>query len=259
MSDQQETVQNSEREATLWRARDILEDALDANEIVVNRVNGSLDFDKGTLVVEHASVFESARERMLLKNVQRYGDRTAVFGPNLTNDEVETLKTYFHVATVARSKRELLKWACNLDRSEIRKVAESIEQVNDALKPAVSVVETIKAVKECLATALVVGVAGQEFFAKFAELNLVLQNTKSVLSDVFEISATGVFTPWLAMVQDPNKRGWFVGTVGKTLTEARAIFLKEKMLKGYEVPLSRRQRTREQGSSRREIRRIARH
>ncbi|HEV3157864.1 MAG TPA: hypothetical protein VGZ00_11000 [Candidatus Baltobacteraceae bacterium] len=269
MSDQQETEQNGAREAILKRAWDILKVALDGKAIVVNDVNGSIDFDKGTVVVEHASVFEPKRLKMLMKDVHRYGDRTAVFGPSLTNDEIETLKTYFRVATVARSEDELQEWAGTLDRSGVRSLSESIEHASETVKPVTTVAEMIRTAKELLATAkellvnakdlLLVGIAGHQV-AKVMALDLALQSTQEALGRFLTIdAATGTFIPLSNMIRSPATRDWLAGTVENSFVDAKAVFSKRIRFKNDTSFPHRRSQTRDHGSSRERDHRSLRH
>ncbi|HEV3156627.1 MAG TPA: hypothetical protein VGZ00_04710 [Candidatus Baltobacteraceae bacterium] len=260
MSDQHLTGQDDERKAIIDDAWEILKKPLKDKAMVVNKANGSLDFDKGTVVVEHASVFEPKRLKMLMKNVHRYGDRTAVFGPSLTNDEIETLKTYFHVATVVRNENDLQEWANNLDRSGVRNLSESIEHAGETVKPVTTVAEMIRTAQELLATAkellanakdlLLVGIAGHQV-AKVMALDLALQSTQEALGRVLTIgAATGTLNPLSDMILNPSSRSYLAKTVENSFGDATAAFSKRIRLK-KDMPFPhRRSQSREHGSSR---------
>ncbi|HEV3158333.1 MAG TPA: hypothetical protein VGZ00_13395, partial [Candidatus Baltobacteraceae bacterium] len=268
MSDQHPAGQDAKRKAIFNEGWKVLEEVLGDRTIVENEENWSLDFDKGTVVVEHASVFERERLMMLAENVHRYGDRTAAFGPNLTNDEIEKLKTYFRVATVVRSKDELREWADNLDRSGARNLSETIEHVSDVVKPATDVAEMVRASKELLATAkellanakdlLLVGIAGHQV-AKVMAFDLAIQSTQEALGRVLTIgSATGTLNPLSDLILNPSSRSWLAGTVENSFGDVKAAFSRKILLEKYRAFPHLRSQTRQHGSSREGNRQISR-
>lgn len=143
MSSQRVPKRTDEWGATFDLAKDIVVDVLHGKTVVENEAAGTIDFDNGAVVVTCAPVLEAEKGRTLASNFNRYGSGAAVLGPNLTNDEVEALKRDFKVTTIARTENELRAWACNLDKSVAKNLTESIERVNDALKPARSGLELL--------------------------------------------------------------------------------------------------------------------
>jgi hypothetical protein len=179
MSGQRVPKRIDEWGATFDLAKDIVVDALNGKTVVENEAAGTIDFDYGAVVVTCAPVLEAEKGRTLARNFNSYGNGAAVFGPKLTNDEVEALKRDFKVTTVARTEGELRTWARNLDKSVAKNLTESIEHANEALKPARSGLELLE-----------FGVKARELF----ETGLKLEGLREILRSPEGVEAMAAIT-----------------------------------------------------------------